>query len=101
MTFIRIAFAGAVLLLAGCNDTAPPEEGGLKGEVLEGTISDAMVPLDQVRSRAPLAEPGGDGEGTSPAAPGRTSTQAAEVDAAQPTPEPAETPAEPETEEAE
>ena len=26
------------------------------GQVLEGSISDEMIPLDQVRSQAPLAE---------------------------------------------
>lgn len=35
----------------GEDDTAAP------GEVLEGTISDEMLPLDRVRSQAPLAEP--------------------------------------------
>jgi hypothetical protein len=41
------------------------------GEVLEGTISDQMLPLDQVRSEAPLADPTaasrGDGAPTSDA----------------------------------
>ena len=50
--------AGAILLSA-CGDDAPPEETeaeagrGAKGEVLGGTISDAMIPLDQLRSQSP------------------------------------------------
>jgi hypothetical protein len=42
--------------LAACNgETA--EEGQAAGQVLEGTISDQMLPVDQVRSEAPLADP--------------------------------------------
>lgn len=48
-------------LLSACGDDPAPalEEGEREAseEVLEGTISDAMLPLDQVRSQAPLAEP--------------------------------------------
>ena len=86
--------AAGLLLLAACGDKAEPQEGSLQGEVLEGTISDAMVPVDQVKSQAPLA--GGSGEESSEEANSpagvRTSDQAAEVDAEQPTPTPAETP---------
>ena len=53
--------APAAFLLAGCNgdaeapaDTGEAEE---SGEVLEGSISDEMLPLDQVRSQAPQADP--------------------------------------------
>ena len=67
----------AALLLAGCNgETAPAEQTGEaeeSGEVLEGTISDAMLPLDQVRSQAPQADPepetGDSGATTSGSAP--------------------------------
>ena len=86
--------AAGLVLLAACGDKAEPQEGSLQGEVLEGTISDAMVPVDQVKSQAPLA--GGSGEESSEEANSpaglRTSEQAAEVDAEQPTPTPAETP---------
>ncbi len=44
-----------VALLAACGDSPSAEEGAATGEVLEGTISDAMLPLDRVRSQAPLA----------------------------------------------
>lgn len=43
-------------LLAAC-DREPAEEGAATGEVLEGTVSDAMLPLDRVRSEAPLEDP--------------------------------------------
>jgi hypothetical protein len=45
-------------LLAAC-DKAPEGEDGrsASGEVLEGTVSDAMLPLDRVRSEPPLEDP--------------------------------------------
>ncbi len=46
------------LLLAACGDkpSGPAERGGkAAGEVLGGEISDAMIPLDEVSSQAPLA----------------------------------------------
>ena len=53
----------ATALLAGCGDdpgastaTDDPERSAT-GQVLEGTISDAMLPLDRLRSHAPQAEP--------------------------------------------
>jgi len=51
------------LLLAACGGGGdePQGDGGdgrtATGEVLEGSISDAMIPLDQVKSQAPLAKP--------------------------------------------
>jgi len=49
------------LLLIGCGDDPAPvddeEPREASGEVLEGSISDAMLPIDQLRSQAPLAEP--------------------------------------------
>ena len=58
MTSRRLLPAVALaLFLAACGDDATPEEGQASGEVLEGTISDAMLPLEQVRSQAPLADP--------------------------------------------
>lgn len=46
------------LLAAGCTDEAsgPAARGGeAAGEVLGGSISDAMIPLEQLDSQAPLA----------------------------------------------
>lgn len=52
-------------LLAACGDEAAQEgdDRSASGEVLEGTISDEMLPLDQLTSEPPLLErdkaPGG------------------------------------------
>jgi hypothetical protein len=46
----------SLALLAAC-DREPAEEGTATGEVLEGSVSDAMLPLDRVRSEAPLEDP--------------------------------------------
>lgn len=52
------ALFALTLLAAGCGDKAatPSEQGGeAAGEVLPGSISDAMIPLEQLESQAPLA----------------------------------------------
>ncbi len=50
----------ALLLLSACEDepavTVEDDGREASGEVLEGSISDEMIPLDQVRSQAPLLE---------------------------------------------
>lgn len=62
------------LALAGCGESAPErgsDERQAAGEVLGGSISDAMLPLDQLRSQsptlreqpAPQAAGAGNGEG--------------------------------------
>ncbi|MBW8755351.1 MAG: hypothetical protein JF595_14610 [Sphingomonadales bacterium] len=44
------------LALAGCKaDKKPDEARTAQGEILEGSASDAMLPLDTVRSQPPLA----------------------------------------------
>ena len=51
-----IALALPAVLLAGCGDgPAEDDDRTASGEVLEGTASDAMIPLEQVRSQPPLA----------------------------------------------
>lgn len=56
-------------LLAACGGGSDSNDDArtASGEVLEGTISDAMIPLDQLRSEAPLMKPEAakavDGEG--------------------------------------
>lgn len=74
-----LLLAGAVLLSA-CEQNAPVQETGAdaernaKGEVIGGTISDDMIPLDRLRSQSPAmreepAAASGDGgadEGASP-----------------------------------
>jgi hypothetical protein len=66
----------ALALLAACGEKAPSNDSrSAQGEVLEGTISDAMLPVDRVRSEPPLEDPkafakvregaeGAEGEGT-------------------------------------
>ena len=48
----------SLLLLAACEDEVVVTEGDdgreASGEVLDGTISDAMIPTDQLRSQPPL-----------------------------------------------
>lgn len=46
-----------VMALAACNGDAKKDEGAgtASGEVLPGSATDAMIPLDQVKSQAPLA----------------------------------------------
>ncbi|MET0587104.1 MAG: hypothetical protein ABWZ75_01165 [Novosphingobium sp.] len=43
------------LALAACGDKEPDAKATAAGEILEGTTSDAMLPLDTVRSQPPLA----------------------------------------------
>jgi hypothetical protein len=46
----------ACLALAACNGDQKKETGGTaQGEILPGSASDAMLPLDTVKSQAPLA----------------------------------------------
>ena len=56
---MRIATFTALLALTaltGCNQSNKAEGAGTAaGEVLPGSASDAMIPLDSVRSQAPLA----------------------------------------------
>ena len=63
MSSFRLLAAALAALLAACNGDAP-QEGEVTGEVLEGTISDEMLPLDRVQSEAPLADPTGTERGS-------------------------------------
>ena len=63
MSSSRLTAAALAALLAACNGDAP-QEGEVTGEVLEGTISDEMLPLDRVQSEAPLADPTGTARGS-------------------------------------
>ena len=102
----RLILALAPLaLLAACNEDTPVDDGrSASGEVLEGTISDAMLPLDRVQSEPPLEDPDAfaeaqseadeaAGEATEDAEGEAGDEEAAETDdapAAEPTPEPAD-----------
>jgi hypothetical protein len=46
-----------LMLLAACGEEPADEGRAASGEVLEGTISDAMLPLDRVQSEPPLEDP--------------------------------------------
>ena len=55
---IRASLLALCLIAAACSDEPKPssEQGAAaSGEVLPGSISDAMIPLDQLESQAPLA----------------------------------------------
>ena len=57
-----------LLLTTACEDEAVPEtdnteQGGeVAGDVLGGSISDDMIPLDELRSQSPPAERSADGD---------------------------------------
>ena len=53
----------AIALLAACNKSTQTNRSA-SGEVLQGTISDNMLPLDKVTSQPPLAAPTGNGKGS-------------------------------------
>ena len=57
MTDKRLFLLLPLALLAGCNDAPADDSRAASGEVLEGTISDAMLPIDTVRSEPPLEDP--------------------------------------------
>lgn len=85
-------------LLAGCGEepaAEPTDNDGrsAEGEVIGGTISDAMLPLDTVRSQAPSAA-----VAASDAASGESSGATPAPDAAADDAEPAPTAADPEPE---
>jgi hypothetical protein len=44
-------------LLAACGEEPTDDGRAASGEVLEGTISDAMLPVDRVQSEPPLEDP--------------------------------------------
>jgi hypothetical protein len=54
----RLFLVIAPLALAACNQGAPEDDSrSASGEVLEGTISDEMLPLDTVQSEPPFEDP--------------------------------------------
>jgi hypothetical protein len=98
MTKLNCLFAIAVLGLApgGCKDGQKSTGGTAGGEILPGSTSDAMLPLDSVRSQPPLAvqsSAAGD-RVIDPAAPGKAGSEP--TDSAVPdVPAATEAPAEP------
>lgn len=90
------AAALALLALSACGGDAPEEgAGATSGRVLPGSISDEMLPLDQVTSQPPLlapeASPGGTGTPAADAdTPEGEAADAGEEPAAEASPEPAQ-----------
>ena len=68
-----------LLVLSGCSGEPKQDAGAgtAQGEVLPGAVSDAMLPLDTVRSQAPLAPQaeGGDAGDVRGAKPGKASAK--------------------------
>ena len=57
MRGLRISLLPALALLAACGEQTPERTDDAReaeGEVLGGTISDEMLPLDQLRSQSPI-----------------------------------------------
>ncbi len=52
----RLLLILPLALLTACGDSPEQDSRTASGEVLEGMISDAMLPLDTVQSQAPLAK---------------------------------------------
>ena len=46
-----------LVLLAGCGKESKNDARSASGEVLQGTISDAMLPVDKLKSQPPLLAP--------------------------------------------
>ena len=60
MTVSRsLVLALALVLLAGCHKKPAPtdDKRSAAGEVLEGSTSDDMIPLEQLQSKPPLLKP--------------------------------------------
>ena len=104
MTDQRLLLAlPAFALLAACGGNAPAgnDRRAASGEVLEGTISDDMLPVDRVRSEPPLEDPeafakarsaadGADAAGSPEREGGEaTETETGEAESAEPAEQPA------------
>ncbi|OJW67805.1 MAG: hypothetical protein BGO57_01560 [Sphingomonadales bacterium 63-6] len=82
---IRLApavLAAPALLLAGCGSEKNKDDRTASGQVLQGSISDEMLPLDTVTSKPPLIK---ESSGSGPAAASDAAGEDAEgLDAQQP-----------------
>jgi hypothetical protein len=86
----------AALLLGGCGNDGHKDGPGRKaeGEILGQSVSDAMLPLDRVRSQAPLApQSAGSGEAKKADQPETEAAEEPTEAAPGPAPAPAESPA--------
>lgn len=58
LTRALLASAVVTMALGGCHrDQKATGHGTVSGEILPGSVSDAMLPYDSVKSKAPLAPP--------------------------------------------
>jgi hypothetical protein len=55
MIRFRLLAAAALIALAGCHKAQPDKQAQAGGQILPGSISDAMLPLDRATSQPPLA----------------------------------------------
>ncbi len=84
-----IASAMLILALSGCGgeeDKRAAGAGKAEGEILPGSASDAMIPLDQVKSQAPLAPKSEGGDKKDAKEPSKAKESAA-AEPAEPAPE--------------
>jgi len=65
---MRLRFLALIVplaVLAGCHNSAPKnDQRSASGEVLQGTTTDAMIPLGQLTSQPPLLPPTSKGPAT-------------------------------------
>lgn len=86
MKFAALFLPVMALLVAGCDNEpesaiqADDPDRRAEGEISGGTISDAMLPLDTVRSQAPLDRQTGNGETGSATGPAGAGAVPAEAD---------------------
>jgi hypothetical protein len=94
MARLPLLVLAPLALLAACNGSGSDDARAPSGEVLEGSISDAMLPLDTVRSEPPLEDPAAaaaaqasaDANAPAPSADSGESERAGESDATAPEP---------------
>ena len=100
MTFLRSTILiAAMALLAACHESSPKnDQRSASGQVLQGTISDAMLPVDKLKSQGPtLAPTAGKGAATGATAAASsadeaTSDASSDASADETTPAPAPSP---------
>jgi len=89
-----MVLGGLMLALAACKaDEKKPVGGNASGEILPGSVSDAMLPLDTVTSQAPLAPKAETSEKGDTEKPERAATKATPKPSEPPAEEPADPPA--------
>lgn len=72
-----------LLCLSGCKGEPKPGAGAgtAQGEVLPGAASDAMLPLDTIKSQAPLAPKAEGSDGADPKVASKSGVKAAKAEA--------------------